>query len=152
MKKVGRILVIHGPNLNMLGKREPGIYGSRTLEEINKIISERAKILGLDIEFVQTNHEGVMVDIIQQAAGNYDCLIINAAAFTHYSIAVRDALSAVSLPAIEVHLSNVHKREEFRHHSVISEVATGVICGFGMHSYILALEAAALILGGGNNV
>jgi len=152
MKKIGRILVIHGPNLNMLGKREPGIYGNRTLEDINKNISERAKVLGLDIEFVQTNHEGVMVDTIQQAAGNYDCLIINAAALTHYSIAVRDALSAVSLPAIEVHLSNVHKREEFRHHSVISEVATGIICGFGMHSYILALEAAALILGGGNNV
>lgn len=148
MKKTDRILVIHGPNLNMLGKREPGIYGTRTLEDINSRIAERAKVHGFDVEFYQSNHEGVIVDTIQQAAGCYDCLIINAAALTHYSIAIRDAISAVSIPTIEVHLSNIYRREEFRHHSVISAVVSGTICGFGLHSYILAIDAAAEIIGG----
>lgn len=143
-----RILVIHGPNLNMLGQREPGIYGVMTLAEINAKITSHANDIGVIVDCVQTNHEGVMVDTIQQAVGRYDFVIINAAAFTHYSIAVRDALAAIDLPAIEVHLSNIYKREEFRHNSVISAVVNGTICGFGAYSYIIALDAALALLGG----
>lgn len=142
-----RILVIHGPNLNLLGKREPGIYGVLTLNEINDKMMMRAEKLGVGLESVQSNYEGVIVDAIQQAEGCYDCIIINAAALTHYSIAIRDALAAVSVPGIEVHLSNIYKREEFRHHSVISAVVYGQISGFGVDSYLLALEAAAHIAG-----
>ncbi|MEG6585621.1 type II 3-dehydroquinate dehydratase [Dendrosporobacter sp. 1207_IL3150] len=141
-----KILIIHGPNLNLLGKREPHIYGSMTLEDINKQLCERAEILGVSIEVIQTNHEGVMIDTIHNAEGQYDCIIINAAAFTHYSIAVRDALAGITVPAIEVHLSNIHKREEFRHKSVIASVVIGQISGFGAHSYILALEGAAKLI------
>lgn len=148
MTKKPQILVIHGPNLNLLGRREPGIYGVLTLAEINKKIAHHAADLGVDAECVQTNHEGVMVETIQQALGRYDCIIINAAAFTHYSIAVRDALSAVNLPAIEVHLSNIYKREEFRHHSVISAVVNGTVSGFGAYSYLIALDAAVSLLDG----
>lgn len=137
MKKV---LVLHGPNLNLLGKREPEIYGSTTLEDINGVLVERAKEKGLFIEFLQTNHEGVLVDAIQHANGVYDYIILNAAAFTHYSIAIRDAIAAIDTPTIEVHLSNIHKREEFRHQSVIAPVVVGQICGFGIESYIAALE------------
>jgi 3-dehydroquinate dehydratase-2 len=144
------VLVIHGPNLNLLGKREPGIYGTLTLDEINEKMLVKAKTLGIELEFVQSNHEGVIVDAIQQATGCYTCIIINAAAFTHYSIAIRDALAAISVPAIEVHLSNIYKREAFRHHSVISAVVQGQISGFGVDSYILALEAATRIGGGVN--
>lgn len=141
------ILVIHGPNLNLLGKREPTIYGTLTLDEINDKLAAKAKKLGIQLEFLQSNYEGAIVDAIQQAEGCFVGIIINAAAFTHYSIAIRDALAAISVPAIEVHLSNIYKREQFRHHSVISAVVHGQISGFGAHSYLLALEAVAGIIG-----
>lgn len=141
-----KVLIIHGPNLNLLGKREPNIYGAKTLEDINADLCVHARKLAVQLEIVQSNHEGVLVDTIQQAQGQFDLIIINAAAFTHYSVAIRDALAAIAVPAIEVHLSNIHKREEFRHKSLIAPVVIGQICGFGSTSYILALEAAANIL------
>ena len=145
-----RILVLHGPNLNMLGKREPEVYGALTLEQLNAELAAQAAKLGVAVECRQTNHEGVLVDMIQAADGAYDCIIINPAAFTHYSIAVRDALAAISTPAIEVHLSNIYRREEFRHHSVTAPVTVGQIAGFGSRGYILALYAAVdIILRGG---
>jgi 3-dehydroquinate dehydratase-2 len=142
------VLVLHGPNLNLLGKREPNIYGTLTLDDINTSLYTRATVLGVDLTITQTNHEGIMVDAIQQAVGRYAYIIINAAAFSHYSVAVRDALAAVPVPAIEVHLSNIYAREEFRHHSVISAVVHGQISGFGATSYLLALEAAAASING----
>jgi len=141
------ILVIHGPNLNLLGTREPDIYGKLTLNEIDNKMMVKAEELGVQLKSVQSNYEGVIVDAIQQAEGCYDYIIINAAAFTHYSIAIRDALAAISIPAIEVHLSNIYKREPFRHNSVISAVVHGQISGFGVDSYLLALEAAVRIVG-----
>lgn len=145
-----RILVLHGPNLNMLGKREPEVYGALTLEQLNAELAAQAAKLGVAVECRQTNHEGVLVDMIQAADGAYDCIIINPAAFTHYSIAVRDALAAISTPAIEVHLSNIYRREEFRHHSVTAPVTVGQIAGFGSRGYILALYAAVdIIMRGG---
>ena len=145
-----RILVLHGPNLNMLGKREPEVYGALTLEQLNAELTAQAAKLGVAVECRQTNHEGVLVDMIQAADGACDCIIINPAAFTHYSIAVRDALAAISTPAIEVHLSNIYRREEFRHHSVTAPVTVGQIAGFGSRGYILALYAAVdIIMRGG---
>ena len=145
-----RILVLHGPNLNMLGKREPEVYGALTLEQLNAELAAQAAKLGVAVECRQTNHEGVLVDMIQAADGAYDCIIINPAAFTHYSIAVRDALAAISTPAIEVHLSNIYRREEFRHHSVTAPVTVGQIAGFGSQGYIMALYAAVdIIMRGG---
>jgi 3-dehydroquinate dehydratase II len=141
-----KILVIHGPNLNLLGKREPGVYGNLTLADLNALLAKQAAELGVELEFFQTNHEGAMVDTIQSAEGRFGCIIINPAAFTHYSIAVRDALAAISVPAIEVHLSNIYAREEFRHHSVTAAVAIGQISGFGAQGYLLALQAAMGIL------
>ena len=141
------ILVIHGPNLNLLGTREPNIYGKLTLNEINNKMMAKAETMGIRLECVQSNYEGVIVDAIQQAEGRYECIIINAAALTHYSIAIRDALTAISVPGIEVHLSNIYRREDFRHNSVISAVVYGQISGFGVNSYLLALEAAARIIG-----
>ena len=145
-----RILVLHGPNLNMLGKREPEVYGALTLEQLNAELAAQAAKLGVAVECRQTNHEGVLVDMIQAADGACDCIIINPAAFTHYSIAVSDALAAISTPAIEVHLSNIYRREEFRHHSVTAPVTVGQIAGFGSQGYILALYAAVdIIMRGG---
>ena len=136
-----RILVLHGPNLNLLGTREPEIYGSTTLDDINEMIAERAAEAGIETAFYQSNHEGDLVDAIQQANHKFDFIIFNAAAFTHYSIAIRDAIAAIDVPVIEVHLSNIHQREEFRHTSVLAPVAMGQICGLGVESYLAALEA-----------
>ncbi len=136
-----KILVLHGPNLNLLGTREPEIYGHTTLQDINDMLAARAGETGLKAEFLQSNYEGKLIDAIQQApAAGYAFIILNAAAFTHYSIALRDAIAAIRVPVIEVHLSNIHTREEFRHHSVISPVVMGQICGFGADSYMAALE------------
>lgn len=136
-----KILVIHGPNLNLLGTRETDIYGNLTLDEINGMILQEAKKSGVDIEFLQSNAEHEIVGGIQNARGRFDGILINPAAFTHYSIAVRDAVSAVDLPAVEVHLSNIHAREDFRRNSVVAPVARGQISGFGPFSYILGLAA-----------
>lgn len=138
---MAKVLVLHGPNLNLLGTREPEIYGSATLADINEMLKKRAEEAGLGIEFLQSNHEGVLVDAVQAARGKYDYIIFNAAAFTHYSIALRDAIAAVEVPVIEVHISNIHQREEFRHTSVLAPVAWGQICGLGVASYMAALEA-----------
>ncbi|MDT8901054.1 type II 3-dehydroquinate dehydratase [Anaeroselena agilis] len=142
-----RVLVIHGPNLNLLGRREPNVYGSLSLDEIDRRLREKAGALGLDLEIVQTNHEGVMVETIQKAMQGYAGIVINPAAFTHYSIAVRDALAAVSVPSVEVHLSNIYTREEFRRHSVVAPVVDGQISGLGPLGYLLALEAVAAMAG-----
>lgn len=143
-----RVLVLHGPNLNMLGKREPEVYGLTTLEEINKLIEDKALQLGVYVDLVQSNYEGTLIDEIQKAPLSYQCLIINPGAFTHYSIALRDAISSVAIPVIEVHLSNIYSREEFRHHSVTAPVAVGQISGFGSQSYLLALDAAFALIQG----
>lgn len=136
-----RILIINGPNLNMLGKRQPEIYGSDTLETINAACLEKASALGLEAKCIQSNHEGEIVTLIQNAQDSYCGIIINPAAYSHTSVAIMDALLAVNLPIVEVHLSNIHRREEFRHHSYVSKAADGVICGFGKQGYLLALEA-----------
>jgi 3-dehydroquinate dehydratase-2 len=138
-----RILVIHGPNLNLLGRREPEIYGRTTLDEINGQLAALGAQLGLALDTFQSNHEGAIVDRIQQAAGVYDGLIINAAAFTHTSIAIRDALAMIEAPVIEVHLSNIHRREPFRHTSMTAGVVTGQILGLGAAGYTLALRGLA---------
>jgi len=141
-----KILVIHGPNLNLLGTREPDVYGSTTLDDINQQISELSKELGLEVETFQSNSEGAIVDAIQKKT--YDLLIINPAAYTHTSVAIRDAISAVGRPVIEVHISNIHKREDFRRTSYIAGVATGQISGLGVEGYLLAVRASQKILNG----
>ncbi|BAU13614.1 3-dehydroquinate dehydratase [Leptolyngbya sp. NIES-3755] len=135
------ILVLHGPNLNLLGKREPGVYGVVTLEQINQRLVQEARSLEVELAALQSNHEGVLVDAIQAAMGEHQGILINPGAYTHTSVAIRDAIAAVNLPTVEVHLSNIHKREEFRHHSYIAPVAIGQICGFGAESYRLGLHA-----------
>jgi 3-dehydroquinate dehydratase-2 len=135
------ILVLNGPNLNMLGTRQPEIYGRETLGDIETACRAHAEALGLAVEFRQSNHEGVLVDLIQQARGRAAGLIINAGAYTHTSVAILDALLSVGLPAVEVHLSNIHQREAFRQQSYVSKAARGMICGFGSHGYLLALDA-----------
>jgi len=137
-----RVLFLNGPNLNLLGQREPHIYGKTTLAEIETRVRELAAKMGVEIEFRQSNCEGQLVDWIQEARGIFDSLVLNAAAYTHTSIALRDAIASTGLPTIEIHLSNVHAREEFRHRSLISPVCRGVISGFGVMSYLLGLEAA----------
>lgn len=136
-----KILVIHGPNLNLLGKREPSIYGLQTLSEINQDLEDLAKKLDVELKIMQSNSEGGIVSFIGDNADWADGIVINPAAYTHTSIAIRDAISGTGLSAVEIHLSNVFRREEFRHHSYISPIAIGVICGFGPEGYLLALEA-----------
>jgi len=136
-----RVLVLHGPNLNLLGQREPGIYGSATLAEIDELLAREAAVLKATVQFYQSNSEGALIDAIQ-AAGDRDCgILINAGAYTHTSVAIRDALVAVQLPIVEVHLSNIYRREPFRHHSYIAPIAIGQISGFGADSYLLGLQA-----------
>jgi 3-dehydroquinate dehydratase II len=137
-----KILYLNGPNLNLLGQREPGIYGSLSLGEIEARVRTRASAAGTEVEFRQSNSEGDLVTWIQAAKGVSDVIVLNAAAYTHTSIAIRDAIAAVKVPTIEIHLSNVHAREDFRHRSVLAPVCAGQILGFGPDSYILALEAA----------
>ncbi|MBR1423341.1 MAG: type II 3-dehydroquinate dehydratase [Ruminococcus sp.] len=143
-----KILVMHGPNLNLLGEREPGVYGTDTFESINAEVSARANELGFECEVFQSNSEGALIDKLH--AARLDCagVVLNAGAYTHYSYAIRDAITAVKIPVIEVHISNVHSRDEFRHTSVISPVCRGVIAGFGKNSYLLGLEALKYIIEG----
>ncbi|OHD81772.1 MAG: type II 3-dehydroquinate dehydratase [Spirochaetes bacterium RIFOXYC1_FULL_54_7] len=137
----GRIAVVHGPNLNMLGKREIGIYGGKTLDQINADVAAEALRLGVQLDFYQANSEGALVDYLHGCLGRVDGVVINAGAYTHYSVALRDAIGAIKIPVIEVHISNIYKREPFRHVSMIAPVCVGQICGFGSHSYVLGLRA-----------
>ncbi len=141
-----KLLFLNGPNLNLLGQREPEVYGRATLAEIEAKVRERAAKFGAEIDFRQTNLEGELVAWIQQAKAKYDAIVLNAAAYTHTSIALRDAIVAVGIPTIEIHLSNVHAREEFRHKSLIAPVCHGQIVGFGANSYVLAVEAAVNVI------
>lgn len=134
-----KILVMNGPNLNMLGIREKGVYGTKTLGDINAFITEKAKYWDVELEFYQSNHEGAMIDKLHEAFGKKDGIILNAGAYTHYSYALRDAISSISIPCVEVHLSDIHAREEFRHVSVIKEVCIAQICGRGEQGYVDAL-------------
>lgn len=136
-----KILIINGPNLNMLGLREPGIYGNKSLEDIKNECLGEAQSMGMEIDFIQSNIEGELITTIQQSLGKYDGIIINPAAYSHTSIGILDALKSVNIPTVEVHLSNIYKRDEFRHKSYVSLYATGVIGGFGSYGYILALKA-----------
>jgi 3-dehydroquinate dehydratase-2 len=141
-----KLLLINGPNLNTLGRRQPEIYGSTTLQQIEERVSRRAGELGVEIETFQSNVEGEIIDFIQRRAGEAAGALINAGAFTHYSLALRDAFEATGLPFIEVHISNIHAREEFRHHSVLADLAVGQVSGLGWRGYLAALEALVEIL------
>ena len=141
-----RVLVIHGPNLNMLGRREPDIYGHQSLDEINARLLSLGENLGLEIETFQSNHEGQIVDRIQLAVGSCEGILINPAAYTHTSIAIRDALSLLDIPVVEIHLSNIYQREPFRHKSLIADIAAARISGFGAQGYLLALEGLATLI------
>jgi 3-dehydroquinate dehydratase-2 len=140
-----KILFLNGPNLNLLGTREPEVYGRTTLADIETEVRQRAKELQVEVDFRQSNLEGELVNWIQEAKGKFQVIVINAAAYTHTSVALRDAISAVGVPTVEIHLSNVHAREEFRHKSLIAPVCRGQICGFGSKSYILGLESAIYV-------
>jgi len=135
------VLILNGPNLNLLGTRQPEVYGHATLADIEAMCRARAEALGLTLDFEQSNHEGALVDAIHAARGRHDGIILNAGAYTHTSVALMDAISAAELPTIELHLSNIHARERFRHRSYIAAVALGVICGFGARGYVLAIDA-----------
>jgi 3-dehydroquinate dehydratase-2 len=141
-----RVGVLHGPNLNLLGRREPERYGLEDLESINRRLAERAAALGVETSFFQSNSEGELVDWIQESGSRFDGLLVNAGGYTHTSVAVRDALAAIALPFVEVHLTNVHAREPFRHHSYLSDIAVGLVTGFGADSYVLALEGLVAYL------
>jgi 3-dehydroquinate dehydratase-2 len=145
--KERRVLVVHGPNLNMLGLREPEVYGHTRLDEINTQLENLGKQYGIAVQTFQSNHEGAIIDTIQAVAGDVDGVIINPAGYTHTSIAIRDALSLLAVPIIEVHISNIHRREAFRHHSMTAGVATGQIVGLGVNGYYLALRAIADLIG-----
>lgn len=136
-----RFLVINGPNLNLLGTREPGVYGAATLQDINDGLSSKAEALGVEVDFYQSNHEGGIIDAIHSARGSYDGIVMNAGAYTHYSYAIRDAIAGVEIPCVEVHITNIYKREDFRHHSVIAPVCIGQISGLGPKGYELGLLA-----------
>ena len=146
MAKAPSVLLLNGPNLNLLGTREPEVYGHTTLAEIEATCRVRAGELGLELDCRQSNHEGRLVDWIQEASGKDDAIILNPGSYSHTSVAIPDALKAVGLPVVEIHLSNIHKREPFRQKSYVSAVAEGVICGFGPLGYVLALEAVAQLL------
>lgn len=135
------ILILNGPNLNLLGTRQPDVYGKPTLADVEALCREKAKTLGLDVAFEQSNHEGALIDLIHAAKGKHAAIVLNAGAYTHTSIALMDAIASVELTVVEVHLSNIHAREEFRHRSYIAPVALGQICGFGAQGYLMALDA-----------
>lgn len=137
------LLVLNGPNLNLLGTRQPDVYGRTTLNDVRDLCLATGARLGVQIDFRQSNHEGVLIDWIHEARGTHGGIVLNAGAYTHTSVAIMDALASVELPVAEVHLSNIHRREAFRHHSYISQVAVGMICGFGATGYALAIEALA---------
>lgn len=141
-----KILVLHGPNLNLLGQREIDVYGKVTIDDINKDLRKIAKAKKVALTIIQSNHEGEIVELIGKSKGKYGAILINPAAYTHTSVAIRDAISAVNVPTVEVHLSNIYAREEFRHVSLVSAVAKGQICGFGKMSYILGLEAVISLI------
>ncbi|RIK88817.1 MAG: type II 3-dehydroquinate dehydratase [Hyphomicrobiales bacterium] len=135
------LLVLNGPNLNLLGTRQPQVYGSATLADVEELCRQAGERLGIGIDFRQSNHEGTLIDWVHEAKGRHSGIVVNAGAYTHTSIALMDAIASVELPVAEVHLSNIHRREEFRHLSYISRVAVGMICGFGPHGYVLGIEA-----------
>lgn len=140
-----KALFLNGPNLNLLGTRQPEVYGRQTLADIEALVRARATELGVEVDFRQSNHEGELVTWIQEARGQFDAIVLNAAAYTHTSVALRDAISAVSIPTVEIHLSNIHAREEFRHRSLIAPVCRGQISGFGFQSYLLGLQAVVTL-------
>ncbi len=147
-KQAKSVLVVHGPNLNMLGTRERDVYGESSLQDIDDALESLAGELGIELESFQSNSEGDLVSVIQQARGRYDGILINPAAYTHTSVAIRDAVLAVDVPVVEVHLSNIHRREEFRHRSLLADVVAGQVVGFGVDSYLLGLRALAGLLAG----